>query len=51
MSLVLDTAAQPEALAWDLARAMGATYLPLPYAGAMAMSAAVKAVVSGAAQR
>jgi magnesium chelatase subunit D len=47
MSLVLDTAAQPEVLARDLAAAMGATYLPLPYAGARAMSAAVKAAVSG----
>jgi magnesium chelatase subunit D len=42
-ALLVDTAPQPGALAARLSAEMGAQYLPLPYAGAAALSAAVKA--------
>lgn len=37
-ALLLDTSPQPQAAAQSLALDMGATYVPLPYAGAQAMS-------------
>lgn len=40
----LDTSPQPQAKARDLARAMQAHYLPLPYAGAATLSEAVRSV-------
>jgi magnesium chelatase subunit D len=42
--LLLDTSPQPQPQAERLAAEMGATYLPLPYAGAAAMSAAVRSL-------
>jgi magnesium chelatase subunit D len=42
-ALVLDIAPQPQALAGRLAAEMGAQYLPMPFANAAAMSAAVRA--------
>lgn len=41
-TLLIDTAAQPAAAARALADAMDARYLPLPHAGARALSAAVR---------
>ena len=46
-TLLLDTSPQPQTSARLLAQAMGATYLPLPYAGAQLLSQAVRAA-SGA---
>lgn len=46
-ALLLDTSPQPQPAARLLAQAMGATYLPLPYAGAQLLSQAVRAA-SGA---
>jgi magnesium chelatase subunit D len=46
-ALLLDTSPQPQPSARLLAQAMGATYLPLPYAGAQLLSQAVRAA-SGA---
>jgi len=40
-SLLLDTSSQPQGSAQQLSAAMGASYLPLPHAGAVAMSQAV----------
>jgi magnesium chelatase subunit D len=45
-SLLLDTSPHPQEPARVLAAAMGARYLPLPYAGAAAMSQAVRAVAA-----
>jgi magnesium chelatase subunit D len=45
-ALLLDTAPQPQEPARTLAQAMGALYLPLPYAGAAALSQAVRAASS-----
>ncbi len=42
-SLLLDTSPQPQDPARDLAQAMGATYLPLPHAGASLLSQTVRA--------
>lgn len=42
-ALLLDTSPQAQAMAQALAEAMGAHYLPLPYAGARQLSQAVKA--------
>jgi magnesium chelatase subunit D len=42
-SLLVDTSAQPQDSARRLAGEMGAAYLPLPYAGAASLSAAVRA--------
>ena len=47
-TLLLDTAAQPQAAAKELADAMGAGYVPLPYAGATELSQVVKAAISAA---
>lgn len=46
-ALLLDTSPQPQPVARRLAQEMGATYLPLPYAGAQLLSQAVRAA-SGA---
>lgn len=43
-ALLVDTAPKPQATARELAAAMGAVYLPLPYADATALSQAVRAV-------
>jgi magnesium chelatase subunit D len=43
-SILIDTAARPQESARRLAEAMGARYLPLPYADATAMSRAIRAV-------
>ncbi len=48
-SLLLDTAAQPQTAAKELADAMGAGYVPLPYAGATELSKVVKAATALAA--
>lgn len=40
-ALLIDTSPQPQAAARQLAQEMGASYLPLPYAGAAALSQAV----------
>ena len=56
-ALLLDTSPQPQPAAQQLAAAMGAGYLPLPYAGAAALSTAVRlataspASARGSAQR
>jgi magnesium chelatase subunit D len=42
-SLLLDTSPQPQLAARQMAQDMGATYLPLPYAGAQVLSMAVRA--------
>ncbi len=44
--LLLDTGPRPQPAAQALAQAMGARYLPLPHAGAQAMSQAVRAAVA-----
>jgi len=44
-ALLVDTSPHPQAKAQELAAAMGATYLPLPYADATRLSAVVQAVV------
>jgi magnesium chelatase subunit D len=44
--LLVDTSPQPQAVARELAQRMGATYVPLPYADARAVSQAVR-VASG----
>jgi magnesium chelatase subunit D len=41
-AILLDTSPQPQAAAQSLALDMGATYVPLPYAGAQAMSRMVQ---------
>jgi magnesium chelatase subunit D len=43
-TLLVDTSAQPHPAAQQLARTMDAQYLALPYAGAQAVSQAVRAV-------
>ncbi len=50
MILVVDTSPQPHPLARTLADAMGARYLPLPYAGAAVMSAAVRSATEAPEQ-
>jgi magnesium chelatase subunit D len=47
-SMVVDTSPQPAAAAKRLAQAMAAQYRALPYAGAQALSAAVRALPRGA---
>lgn len=42
-TILIDTAARPQEAARQLAEAMGARYLPLPYADAAAMSTAIRA--------
>lgn len=46
-AVLIDTSTRPQAQAERVARAMGARYLPLPYADAAALSRAVKAVQPG----
>jgi len=46
-ALLIDTAPQPQASAQQLATAMGGRYLPLPQAGAAALSQAVRAMTLG----
>jgi magnesium chelatase subunit D len=43
--LLIDTSPQPQASALQLAHAMTARYLPLPHAGANAMSQAVRSAL------
>ena len=51
-TVLLDTSPQPQPTAHALALAMGATYLPLPHAGAQLMSIAVRGAMSaGTMQR
>ncbi len=45
-ALLLDTSPQPQEPARALAQAMGAVYMPLPYAGASVLSQAVRAASS-----
>ncbi len=45
-SLLLDTSREPQAQAQQLAAAMGAQYLPLPYADSKVMSRAVRAALT-----
>lgn len=47
-TLVIDTSPRPDPQAQHLAEVLGARYLPLPYAGAEAVSAAVRHTVAGA---
>jgi len=49
--LLVDTSPQPAAQAARLAGEMRATYLPLPYAGAQAISDVVRATSTGAARK
>ena len=49
--LMVDTSPQPYPQAARLAEAMRATYVPLPYAGAQALSTVVKATVAGAGRK
>jgi len=49
-ALLLDTAAKPQAAAKELADAMGAGYVPLPYAGATELSQVVRAATALAAR-
>jgi magnesium chelatase subunit D len=46
-ALLLDTSPQPQPAARQIAQAMGARYLPLPYAGAAELSLAVRAASAG----
>ncbi len=48
-TLLLDTSAKPHAAAKELAAAMGAVYVPLPYAGATELSQVVRAATALAA--
>ena len=47
-ALLIDTSPQPQAVAQALAQAMGAAYVPLPFAGAQGLSQAVR-LASGSA--
>jgi magnesium chelatase subunit D len=49
-ALLIDTSPQPQAVAQALAQAMGATYVPLPFAGAQGLSQAVRLAAGTAAQ-
>lgn len=44
-AMVIDTSPQPSAAAQELSEQMRAHYLPLPHAGAAALSQAVKTIV------
>ena len=48
-ALLIDTSPQPQAAARQLAQEMGASYLPLPYAGSAALSQAVALATKPAA--
>ena len=50
-ALLIDTSPQPQARARELAAAMQARYLPLPYAGASALSEAVRVASTAEASR
>ena len=45
-SLLLDTSPQPQAAAQEIAQQMGATYVPLPYAGAQKVAQIVRALAT-----
>ena len=45
-SLLLDTSPQPQPAAQAIAQQMGATYVPLPYAGAQSVAQVVRALVN-----
>ncbi|HKX94977.1 MAG TPA: magnesium chelatase ATPase subunit D, partial [Methylibium sp.] len=47
-ALLIDTSPQPQPQAGELARALGASYLPLPHAGAGELSLAVRAALPSA---
>ena len=47
-AMLLDTSPQPQEGARSIAREMGAVYVPLPHAGAQAVSQAVRAVTAAA---
>lgn len=49
-ALLIDTSPQPQAVAQALAQAMGATYVPLPFAGAQGLSQVVRLAAGPAAQ-
>jgi magnesium chelatase subunit D len=49
-ALLIDTSPQPQAVAQALAQAMGAAYVPLPFAGAQGLSQAVRLAAGPAAQ-
>ena len=49
-ALLIDTSPQPQAVAQALAQAMGAAYVPLPFAGARGLSQAVQLATSPAAR-
>lgn len=46
-ALLIDTSAQPQASAQTLAQTMGASYIPLPHAGAQGLSQVVRAATAG----
>jgi magnesium chelatase subunit D len=48
-ALLIDTSPQPQAVAQALAQAMGAAYVPLPFAGAQGLSQAVRLAAGTAA--
>ncbi len=50
-ALLIDTSPQPQAQAQQLAQAMGATYLPLPFAGAQGLNQAVRLAGGTSASR
>ena len=45
-SLLLDTSPQPQAAAQEIAQQMGATYVPLPYAGAQKVAQLVRSLAA-----
>ena len=47
-ALLLDTSPQPQPTAQLLAQAMGAAYVPLPYAGSQLLSQAVRLATGSA---
>ena len=50
-ALLIDTSPQPQAQAQQLAHAMGATYVPLPFAGAQGLNQAVRLAGGSSAGR
>jgi magnesium chelatase subunit D len=48
-ALLIDTSPQPQVVAQALAQAMGAAYVPLPFAGAQGLSQAVRLAAGTAA--
>ncbi|MES2978307.1 MAG: magnesium chelatase subunit D [Pseudomonadota bacterium] len=49
-ALLIDTSTQPQEVARELASAMGATYVPLPFAGAQGVTQAVRLLSTGASR-